>query len=273
MDLFTSSTLAGLRRSVLLAPSHIATPAAFRLAHRDTGEHGHLLAEAQRLRGRVYLADGAIERDQLSVSGRHVQTADQRSFHLLYLDNGGRVVGCARYLPHANTIGFSTLGVANAPLAEDPRWRPVLKRAVETELGRARELGYGYAEMGGWAIAEDVRCTCDAVRMVVTMYALARMLGGALGISSVTKRHASSSILRRLGGAPLTDGETEVSPYYDPKYRCEMEILRFDSDRPSELYERAVRQCQNALARTPLLAPETADTRIPMLSPLVAATA
>jgi hypothetical protein len=228
MDLFTSSTLAGLRRSVLLAPSHIATPTAFRAARRDSGEHGHLLAEAQRLRGRIYLADGAIERHQLTASGRHVQPADQQSFHLLYLDNSGRVVGCTRYLPHANTIGFSKLGVAKTPLAEDQRMRPVLERAVEGELVRARELGYGYVEIGGWAIAEDVRCTCDAVRMVVTMYALARMFGGALGISTVTKRHASSSILRRLGGAPLTDGEKEVSPYYDPKYGCEMEILRFD---------------------------------------------
>jgi hypothetical protein len=273
MDLFTSSALAGLRRSVLLAPSHVTTPTAFRVARRDSSEHGRLLAEAQRLRGRIYLADGAIERHQLTASGRHVQWADERSFHLLYLDNGGRVTGCTRYLPHHNTIGFSKLGVADTPLAEDRRRRPVLERAVEAELVRARGLGYGYVEIGGWVIAEDVRCTCDAVRMVVTMYALGRMLGGALGISTVTKRHASSSILRRLGGAPLTDGETEVSPYYDPKYRCEMEILRFDSDRPSEFYERAVRRCQTALTRTPFLAPEIEDLRIPARSALVAATA
>lgn len=275
MNLFTSSKLAGLRRSVLLAPTSVATPRTFPMAQRDSGEHGRLLAEAQRLRGRIYLADGAIERHQLTESGRHVQPADNRSFHLLSLDHNDRVVACTRYLPHSNTVGFSRLGVSHTPLTEDGRWRPVLERAVEGELARARKLGYGYVEMGGWAITEDLRCSTEAVRMVVTIYALARMLGGALGISTVTKRHASSSILRRLGGAPLTAGAEEVSPYYDPNYGCEMEILRFDSDRPSENYERAIRRCQDALARTPFLAPETADVRLPMLSPspLVAATA
>jgi hypothetical protein len=275
MDLFTSSALSGQRRSVLLAPASYqgTTHRGFSAIRRNSGEHAHLLAEAQRLRGRVYLADGAIERWQLTDSGRHVQPADHRAFHLLSLDDAGRVAACTRYLAHDNTVGFTRLGVAHTPLVADGDRRPKLERAVEGELARARRLGYRYVEMGGWAITEQLRCTTEAVRMVVTIYALARMMGGALGISTVTTRHASSSILRRLGGAPLTCESEEVPAYYDPNYGCEMEILRFDSDHPSETYEPAIRRCHAALARTPVIVPETADVRIPMLAPLATVSA
>jgi len=270
MNLFTSSNRPSLRRSRLLAPSHDAVPTEFPVSWK-AGEHDRLLAEAQRLRGRIYLADGAIQKYQLTESGSHVQPADNQSFHLILLDEDGQVVACARYLPHSSSIGFSRLGVSQTPLTANQRLKLQLERAVDREMSRARNLGFSYVEMGGWAIAEELRCTGEAVRMVVTIYALARMLGGALGVSTVTTRHASSSILRRLGGAPLTEGAEEVLPYYDPNYGCEMEILRFDSDHPSETYEHAIRRCQEALARTPFLAPEPADMSIPMFSPLVAA--
>jgi len=269
MNLFTSSERPGLRRSLLLAPSHTAVLREFPVSW-NAGEHDRLLAEAQRLRGRIYLADGAIQEYQLTESGRHVEPADNQSFHLILLDEDGQVVACTRYLPHSSSVAFSRLGVSRTPLTANQRLKLQLERAVDGEISRARNLGFSYVEVGGWAITEDLRCTGEAVRMVVTIYALARMLGGALGVSTVTKRHASSSILRRLGGAPLTDGAEEVLPYYDPNYGCEMEILRFDSEHPSETYEHAIRRCQEDLARTPFLAPEPADTSIPMFSPLVA---
>lgn len=273
MDLFASSTRSGQRRFVLLAPSHAEAPTTFSTAYRDSDEHSRLLGEAQRLRGRVYLADGAIESWQLTWNGRHLQAADHRSFHLLSLDERDRVVACTRYLPHSNSVGFSQLGVFHTPLAEDKDCRPLLQKSVEGELARARNLGYWYVEMGGWAITEELRCTTEAVRMVVTIYALARLMGGALGISTVTTRHGSSSILRRLGGSSLTSGNQEATTYYDPNYQCEMEILRFDSDRPSETYERSIQRCQNVLARTPVIVPEPSGRMLPLMGPLVAATA
>lgn len=270
MNFFTSLSPPSLRQSVLLAPSHAAVPRTHGKARQNSSEHRRLLKEAQRLRGRIYLADGAIEQHQLTESGRHVQAADQRSFHLLSLNDEGRVVACTRYLAHANTIEFGRLNLAQSPLTANGRSRPLLEGAVGRELVRARNLGYGYVEMGGWAITEELRGTTEAVRMVVTIYALARILGGALGISTVTKRHASSSILRRLGGAPLTAGAEELSPYYDPGYNCEMEILRFDSDCPSKNYESAVRRCQDALTHIPFLAPEPADLGVAMQGHLIA---
>ena len=256
MNLSASSTTAGERRFILLAPPSYADTRAFRNLSCDAYEYKRLLADAQRLRGRVYLADGAISAEDLTHDGRHRQVADYRSLHLLSVNGAGQVLGCTRYYPHANTTRFAELAVARTPLANDYTWRPPLRRAVERELGRARDLGYGYVEVGGWAVAEELRCSTEAVRMVVTIYALGRLLGGALGISTVTTRHASSSILRRLGGLPLVDGGQEIASYYDPTYKCEMEILRFDSDRPSDHYSSAVARCQNALAKAEVIVNE-----------------
>src|SRR5215471_8515667 len=187
MNLFTSSNFPDQRRFVLLAPKqHMHHSRPFGAMRRDAREHARLLRQVQRLRGRVYLSDGAIEPWQLNEEGLHQQPADSRSFHLLSLDEMGQVVACTRYLPHLNSVEFSQLGVSRSPLAQDRTTRPAFERAVETELGRARGLGFGYVEMGGWAVTEKLRCSTEAVRMVVTIYALARSLGGALGISTVT---------------------------------------------------------------------------------------
>jgi hypothetical protein len=39
-----------------------------------------------------------------------------------------------------------------------------------------------------------------------------------------------------LGGSLLEIGGSIVPPYYDPKYKCEMELLRFDSRKPNAKY-------------------------------------
>ena len=149
MNLSNSPTLPASRRFILLAPRDSVLPGAFHSAYRDTEEHRSYLEEAQRLRGRLYLADGAIEAWQLTSSGRHLHPADPPSFHLLSLDEVGRVAACTRYLPHLNTVTFSELGIYHSPPAGDPKSRIVLEEAVESELARARSLNYGYVEIGG----------------------------------------------------------------------------------------------------------------------------
>ena len=67
------------------------------------------------------------------------------------------VVACTRYLPHSNDVEFRQLGISRSALAQDPNWGPALERAVERELALARSLGFGYVEMGGWAVAEKLR--------------------------------------------------------------------------------------------------------------------
>jgi hypothetical protein len=78
----------------------------------------------------------------------------------------------------------------------------------------------------------------------------------------VTTRHHSSSILRRLGGASLVDGEEEIPPYYDPDYGCEMELLTFDSTKPNPRYADWIHDCHHVLSNLVVIAPGFEETHI-----------
>jgi len=200
--------------------------------HVDPKRSGDLLAGLQRLRGSVYLRDGAIQPDDLT-DGRHELDIDSGGWHLLVLDKDDQVCGCARYREYPNTTRFSQLGVSNSALARCDRWGPKLQVAVEAELALSRRLNLPYVELGGWALLEQVRGTTEAFRMAIATYGLSQVLGGGVGISTVTRRNGSASILRRIGGRPLETESSELPPYHDPEYKCEMEVLRFWSWAPS----------------------------------------
>jgi hypothetical protein len=167
--------------------------------------------------------------EQLTPDGRHEAPADLESWHILAVDGDGRVGGCARYLPHGNGIPFQELAVAKSALARDPVWGDALREAVNAEMALARHLGVPYVEVGGWALGHELRNTTAALHIALSTYALARVLGGCIGIGTVTQRHFSSTILRRIGGASLRGAGCELPAYYDPAYGCMMEILGFDS--------------------------------------------
>ena len=249
------------RRFILLAPDRCHT-VPFSEKKIDSSLHQKLLADAQRLRGMVYLEDGAIEPSQLLADGRHVQPADQASWHLLTLDERGRVAACTRYLPHSNAVTFSELNVSRSAIAQSDDWGRAFRTAIEAELGLARKRRCSYVEMGGWVISEALRCTTEAVRMVLAAYSLAQLFGGALGISTVTTRHGSSSILRRIGGGSLLARGAELPPYFDPHYRCEMEILRFDSERPNPRYRSWIDDCRSHLETVPVICAKASDTAL-----------
>jgi hypothetical protein len=236
----------------LLAPSLPHQDANFRIRQFDQDQHNFLLGEAQRLRGRVYLQDGAIDARQLSDDGRFVHPDDEHSWQLLVMDSRGKVAGCARYIPHHEYASFSELGVATSALARSAEWGPGLRRAVELERAKARCLGKGFAEVGGWALSEELRYSKAALEIFANVCALARSLGGAIAITTATNRHHSASILRRLGGWRLvTNDGVPLPTYYDPQYDCEMEILCFDSDSPSPRFVERVEECQHSLASIP----------------------
>jgi hypothetical protein len=45
-----------------------------------------------------------------------------------------------------------------------------------------------------------------------------------------------------------------VPSYYDPKYKCEMELLRFDSRRPSAKYNGLIESLKDKLANVSVVA-------------------
>lgn len=240
---------AGARSFVLLAPSERAVPARFAMVDSDSGRYQYYLDEVQRLRGRIYLEDGAIEQEQLTES-RHQLDIDEDSWHLLIVDGEHRVLGCARYREHPNSTRFSRLGVARSALARCAEQGRRLRAAVDSEIKLARQLALPYVELGGWALDQSIRGTMDALKMAMATYALSQALGGGVGISTVTQRHSSSSILRRLGGQCLEQDGAELPPYYDPEYKCGMEVLRFYSWAPNPRFSTWVEEMKNLLRST-----------------------
>jgi hypothetical protein len=253
MNLVPNALSLSHQQLILLAPYGVPVPARFRNVRIDPRRYGSILVDMQKLRGRIYLEDGAIGHDQLDRNGRHRSEADTESWHLLTLDDKGSVSGCVRYHAHRNTVSFQDLGLRKCALAECRQWGSKLQAAVDTVLVAARQQAISYVEVGGWALAKERRCTGEALRTALATYGLAQVLGGCVGIATATVRNRSSSILRRIGGGALeVDGE-QLPGYYDPQYKCQMEIVRFTSSSPNPKYWRWIDQIAATLLNVPVL--------------------
>jgi hypothetical protein len=240
------------RRLALLAPSNTFIPNIFNDVRRDSDGHRALFAEMQRFRGQVYLQDRAIKHNDL-IEGRHIVEADDDSWHLLVHDENGKIAGCIRYQVHDTRSAFLRLSVFSSAIAACPQWGPALKQAVHSEITMARNLNLSFVEVGGWALAEHFRGTSEALRLALAAYSLGQLMGGAVGMSTATRRHCSSSILRRMGGESLKYDGTPIPAYYDPQYECEMEILRFQSWTPNPRYMLWVEEIRQSLQHIPVI--------------------
>lgn len=241
------------RKWILLGPASARVPAALGVVQADATRRDKLLAEMQRFRGRVYLEDGAIRPRHLT-DGRHRAEEDERSWHLLAVDQADRVCGCVRHHVCAEETGFSQLNVSRSSLASSAEWGKKLELAVESELALSRSLNLPCVEIGGWALAPEVRGTTMAIRMALAMYSLSQELGGSIGMSTVTRRHCSASILRRIGGRSFEHAGEEVPAYTDPQFKCEMELLRFYSWAPNPRYAVWIQAIREELRTIPVLA-------------------
>lgn len=241
-------------RLVLLAPPQIELPTHFRNVTFDVSRHDQLVREVQRLRGRVYLSEGNVRAEQLTADGLHATPEDARSWHLLMRDRFGQVTSCAWYLEHENTAAFQNLRVRNCPLTRSDEWRDSLRRAVEGELAKARRHNLRYAEVGGWAVLKERRCTSEGLVLALAAYGLCKILGGALGITTANVKHSSSAILRRLGGSYLRTRGVTIPAYFDPRYNADIELLRFDSRRPASKYAGLIDLLRERLSEVPVFA-------------------
>jgi hypothetical protein len=242
------------RSLIFLAPAGTRLRRTSFKAQRDGSRHESLKAEMQRLRGRVYLQDGAITPAELS-GDRHILPVDDACWHLLVCENG-EVLGCTRFLQHRSGTRFDDLRISESALASSDLWGGRLRAAVEQDLRDAADTGFSYVEVGGWAIAEKIRCTAECLRSVLAVYAWSRLVGGAIGVSTATERNGSASILRRLGGNSLRWNNSEIPDYYDPRYDCRMHMLRYDSRSPAPRYEVLIKGIERALASIPVVFPD-----------------
>ncbi|HUK35188.1 MAG TPA: hypothetical protein VLV86_14820 [Vicinamibacterales bacterium] len=219
--------------TVLASPS-AALPSAFGNIEVDSRRYNAVLGDLQRLRGSVYVDDGAISLADLTDDGRHDTAEDHKSWHLVMVDERRSIRGCIWYLEHSEPR-FEELRVSRSPLAQDPRQAAQLRSAVEREIASARREGIGYAEVGGWAVSKDSQMT-DCLLLILGTYALSQILGGAYVLATATVRHSSAAILRRLGGSPISGEGSDIASYFDPHYGCEMELLRFDTRYPARKF-------------------------------------
>jgi hypothetical protein len=238
---------------MLLKPFAATPPTCFETVTYDADRHAKLLAEMQRLRGRLYVEDGALERSHLTRDGRHVLDCDETSWHLLVLREN-HVAGCMRYKMHSNTVPFRRLTVSHSAPARCTHNGPRIRAAVEREIRSASQQGIAFGEAGGWALDERLRGSTAALRMVLAIYSLAQLLGDAIVLSTATMRNGSATILSRIGGSPLVVENTELQPYYDEQYKCEMSLLRFDSRSPNPRYNDGVAQHRTHLFHSMVLA-------------------
>jgi hypothetical protein len=242
---------------VILPPSKGVVSKVFRNVEINNSRHEFLMAEMQRLRGRAYLQDGAILAKDLSSTGRHKLPVDERSWHVLALDKDGGVSACLRYLDEGAADRFDHLWIRRAAISGCPEWGSRFRETVEREMHQARREGLGFGEVGGWAVAESFRWTVEPLRIILATYGLLELLGGCVGVATATFRHKSASILRRIGLSSLLSDGGELPPYYDAQYKCQMEVLRFDSGRPNPKYLEWVRELSSCLASAPVVCRES----------------
>lgn len=226
-------------KRILLAPSRRTATRYFTQTSNSPSRHRKLLFALQRFRGSHYFADGALQENELTSDGRHVQEADSDSWHLLTLDDHDRIMSCARYLENTD-LTFESTGASQSALAQNPVWNAPLRTAVNEAIQSAQMRGMRFAELGGWCVSRDCRNSTQAVRTVLSMYALGEILGGTVGLSAATMRHSSSTILQKLGGTRLKGAGEPLPSYMEPKYGCEMELLQFDTSRPASRYAETI---------------------------------
>ncbi|MEO8098731.1 MAG: hypothetical protein ABI811_13600 [Acidobacteriota bacterium] len=242
---------------ILLCPPNADIPGHFKNVVSNTERHQQLLRDVQRLRGNAYLADGAVQTYDLSHDGRHRQRMDAASWHMIGMDADGTPHSCLRYWQHDNTVSFRDLALSTSAIARSPEWGFKTRAAVEQDLQLARALNIPYVELGGWAIAPEIRGTSEVLRIALATYAVWRMLGGAVGIGTVTLRHQSASIVKRLGGKPLSLNGERLPVYEDAQYGCEMELLRFTLQDVSPRFTAWVDELEEYLQRVPVILPST----------------
>jgi hypothetical protein len=233
---------------VLLAPRQAAVPAGFGRVEFDPGQHERLLGQMQALRGSVYLREGNVTPACLTNDGRHQTPEDDRSWHLLMTDAHGHITSCVLYFEHDPTVTLDDLRVRHCPLVYDASWQALLHAAVASEIRKARKAGLAYAEVGGLAIEPERRGSTDSLMLTLGTYALARLRGGALGITTANVAYSCSSILRRLGGAALEHDGVQIPPYFDPRYNTDIELLRFDSRNPTTKYAALIDRVKEKLS-------------------------
>jgi hypothetical protein len=237
----------------VIAPQSGKLSATFANVCPDAALHAALIDEIQRLRGRIYLADGAIPTDALDERGRHWTSVDRESWHLILLDGAG-VCGCMRLTLHPSGGQRSDLKLREV-IARLGEGADRYAGALKAFLANAHRVGRGLIEVGGWAVAAGTRNSTRGVILALASWSLAQVLGGCLATSVAARRNQSADMLRRMGAFPLADERGPLPGFFDPYHGCELELLGFDSYHPAAEYESTVLEIREFFRNAFVVAP------------------
>jgi hypothetical protein len=235
---------------VLLAPES-ALPSCYSAVMSANDEYERWLKCAQELRGRTYLADGAIGRDHLSVDGRLVSKWDRRSWHVIARE-GDDACATMRFTFHRSPVAPEDLALAGSGLFSSP----VGQRSRDAILSYQKECLAScdiFGEVGGWAADTSRRGSRKSAAIALSAWPICRSQGRVRAISTVTERNQSIGILMRIAAAPLRDENGELPSWNDEKYQCGMHLSVFTTwDLHSE-FEADARELADILYAAPLL--------------------
>lgn len=199
----------------------------FKNVVQDKERWQQLLNEACRLRGRIYLADGAIESTDLDPNGALVLPLDHRSWHLLAVRADGAVKAALRLtmapLSDRERAGRlvhveESLGRTGMPLA--------YRLAAEKFLSEA-ELTWGkqrpdWFTTSGWAA--DPSAGASGVMLALATWAWTRLSSCACSLAVATERHGAIRQLVKCGASPLFPKD-QPPLYFDAAYGCHVGLV------------------------------------------------
>jgi hypothetical protein len=217
----------------------------------DLSRYDRVLERIQQLRGRVYVADGAIPAEALDEKGRHLSQLDDCGWHLYLLDDCGEVLGCVRINQYSYPAYIAQLNI-NCVLARiDGAAAAQMESGVLRLLDRARQKHRDVWEVGGLAVAPQAQGGIKGVIMACACWALAQWCGNMEVLATATIRHRAAEILCRMGGYPLP-GISQAT-YYDPYHRCDVQLLSFNPFVCHADYQATISDVKQHLARVGVL--------------------
>jgi hypothetical protein len=241
---------------MILAPAGAKVPTSFEQQTVCNESYEMMLARMQVMRGRIALAEGAIQKDQLDCDKRFWMPQDKDSWHLLRLGSNGSVEGCIRILEHQDRPKFTSLRLSNSAIARSNNWSGKVRAAVESEVEQVSRRGARVVEPGFWALNESLRVGREAVSIALSVFAWSQLIGDRVAYVTATVRNDSCGMLRRLGGRGLEFNGEAVPRYFDPEYDCDMELLKFDMAGLNPRFETMMAPLRKMLAGSPIVQPE-----------------
>jgi hypothetical protein len=209
-------------------------------------DYNAVLGSIQRLRGSVYLEDGALPISAVEPDGRHLSELDEMSYHLTLWN--GKVEGCLRLTPYPHSYPAENYKVFELIRRMPGVQAKIYAAAFKNCLAEWQAKGFQLGETGGLAIAGMYRM--NAVSMIIPLagWSLSRIKKRLVCIASATERNGSAEILRRLGGWRIKHEGVELPPFFDSAYGCDMEFIAFNSETLNPKFEASVTGIQELMA-------------------------